>query len=113
VDWNVDWPFIGQEQNGDGVGEPVEEWKVPSHKKTDLGKGIPTSDDFNNETLGIQWQWQANPSPNWYSLSKREGHLSLYTINNQTRDENLMWYAPNLCTQILQAPNFEVTTHIE
>ena len=113
VDWNADWPFIGQEQNGDGIGEPVEEWKVPSHKKTDLGKGIPTSDDFNNETLGIQWQWQANPSPNWYSLSKREGYLSLYTINNQTRDENLMWYAPNLCTQILQAPNFEVTTHIE
>ena len=27
--WCEDWPFIGLEQNGDGIGEPVESWPLP------------------------------------------------------------------------------------
>lgn len=27
--WHSDWPFIGLEQNGDGIGEPVTEWDCP------------------------------------------------------------------------------------
>ena len=29
-----DWPFIGQDQNGDGIGEPVKEWSVPAGERT-------------------------------------------------------------------------------
>ena len=30
-----DWPFIGQDQNGDGIGEPVKEWSVPAEGHTE------------------------------------------------------------------------------
>lgn len=113
VDWNNGWPFIGQEQNGDGIGEPVDKWKIPAHSEEKFGGGIPKSDEFTSEELGKQWQWQANPSSNWYSLIEKPGHMRLYTLRNEKRDENLLWYAPNLCTQIIQSPSFEVVTSIE
>ncbi|MFQ9703618.1 MAG: hypothetical protein ACLR0U_18400 [Enterocloster clostridioformis] len=31
-----DWPFIGQDQNGDGIGEPVEEWPVPAERNAGI-----------------------------------------------------------------------------
>ena len=54
-----DWPFIGQDQNGDGIGEPVEEWPVPAEGMPEYA--IRQSDDFAEKTLGLQWQWQGEP----------------------------------------------------
>ena len=63
--WEKDWLMIGVDSNGDGIGEPVTEWKKPS-----VGKAAPvavpqTSDEFNAPKLGLQWQWQANPAALW------------------------------------------------
>lgn len=110
--WNGDWPFIGLEMNGDGIGEPVNIWKIPVECRKGINDRIPTDDNFIGEKLGLQWQWQANPNPLWYSLNKNPGHLRLYTINNSCREENLIWYAPNLCTQLLQAPEFEAAAYL-
>lgn len=101
-----DWPFIGQDQNGDGIGEPVEEWKMPVKGGTPFS--IAQSDDFSSEQLGLQWQWQANPDESNYSLTEHPGHLRLYCRKNEKR-ENLLWYAPNVLTQIPQKNALQMT----
>lgn len=105
--WIDNWPFIGLEQNGDQIGEPVDTFEKPikSHESTDYF--IPTSDTFETERLGLQWQWQANPQEKWYSLTKKKGCLRLYAMSNEIGRENFIWYAPNVLTQILQAPSFQ------
>lgn len=106
VCWNGDWPFIGTELNGDGIGEPVTAWKKPV--ETDWkAKPIPSEDDFTEETLGLQWQWQANPRQEWYSLTKKPGSLVLYCNNQPEREGSRLWYAGNACTQMLKAPEFQ------
>ena len=49
-----------------------------------LGKNIqsstPTeSDEFNSNTLGLQWQWMANPAATFYFMNPSEGLLRLYS----------------------------------
>ena len=59
-----DWPVIGIDRDGDGVGEPVQEYRKPDLK----GSGCfqpATGDDFRALDLGLQWQWQGVPSPYW------------------------------------------------
>lgn len=109
--FNGGWPFIGEEKNGDGIGEPVEVWNKPLEVNWSA-KPIPSSDDFNEKTLGLQWQWQANVNKAYYSLEKEPNNLVLYCRKNEVRAENLLWYAPNACTQMLQAPAFMVETCI-
>lgn len=106
--FNGGWPFIGSEQNGDGIGEPVKEWNIPVKGQPQYQ--IATSDDFSGNTLGLQWQWQANPRKSFYSI---EGHKGLYLFcqANEKR-ENLLWYAPGALTQIPQYQAFLAVTHV-
>ncbi len=97
------WIFIGSDQDGDGIGEPVREWSVP------VADGhcysISTSDEFDSDELSLQWQWQANPDSSFYSLAEKKGCLRMFCIRNDERD-NLVWYAPNALTQIPQSDSF-------
>lgn len=103
------WPFIGQDQNGDGIGEPVARWRMPAEGKP--AYQIAQSDDFSSGELGLQWQWQANPDSGNYSLAAHPGCLRLYCQRNDQR-ENLMWYAPNVLTQIPQKPELTMTAKL-
>lgn len=112
VHWEDGWPLMGEDINGDGIGEPVAEWTKP-----DVGQTCPvvvpqTSDDFGSSTLGLQWQWHANPREDWYSLTAHPGSLRLNTVQNLTQDGNL-WFVPNLLLQKFPAPSFTVTTRAE
>lgn len=106
--FNNGWPFIGTEQNGDGIGEPVREWRLPKVGEPEYQ--IATSDDFAGERLGLQWQWQANPKDFFYSVKGHKG-LRLSCLSNETRD-NLLWYAPNALTQIPQHQAFSMTAKV-
>jgi len=111
VTWENGWPLMGEDINGDGIGEPVTEWEKP-----DVGKTYPveipgTTDEFDSEMLELQWQWHANPSEDWYSLSESPGCMRLYAVKNPTQDGNL-WRVPNLLLQKFPAPSFQITTHI-
>lgn len=75
MEWKNDWPVIGTDADGDGVGEPVPSFRKPV---AGLPVSVPqTSDEFDAMVLGLQWQWNANPSPDWASLSARPGFLRL------------------------------------
>jgi beta-xylosidase len=111
VTWRDGWPLMGSDTNGDGIGEPVMEWKKPDAGRT-YPMAVPqTTDEFNSETLALQWQWHANPRKEWYSLTEAPGSLRLYTVKNLTQNGNL-WRVPNLLLQKFPAPSFTVTTHI-
>ncbi|HJB08165.1 MAG TPA: glycoside hydrolase 43 family protein [Candidatus Enterocloster faecavium] len=105
--WNAGWPVIGMEENGDGIAEPVQEWEIPVTGQPHYQ--IPESDDFTSPALGLQWQWQSNPRTEFYELGE-EG-LSLFCLTNPRR-ENLLWYAPNLLTQIPQHRAFQATVQV-
>ncbi len=117
--WRDGWPVIGADADGDGKGEPV-----LTHKKPNIARAQPiavpqTSDEFDAPTLGLQWQWNANPRPTWASLSARPGQLRLASIpapktrNDGTPTPNSIYDAPNFLLQKFPAPEFTVTTALE
>lgn len=106
--WVNDWPVIGKEQKN-GTGEPVHKYKRP-----DVGKTYPvaipqTSDEFNGDKLGLQWQWQANPKQNWYYPDPGKGILRLYCTHLPEFFKNY-WDVPNILLQKFPAPAFTGTT---
>ncbi len=105
--WENGWPFIGDDQDGDGIGEPVSSCPLPRTKKTSPELSIPTSDEFTANQLGLQWQWQANPDPAWYDLSVRPGFLRLYAVPPPGRLANL-WLLRNILAQKFPAERFAV-----
>jgi beta-xylosidase/enterochelin esterase-like enzyme len=78
VTWIDDWPMVGI--NGKAV---------VTYRKPDIGKDyqkydnpikdLPTSDEFDDEMLGMQWGWNHNPDPDSWSLTQRPGYLRLIT----------------------------------
>lgn len=108
--FNGGWPFIGAEKNGDGIGEPVSEWQFPAAGQPEYR--IAASDEFDEPKLGLQWQWQAAPQESFYSLVQRPGHLRLYCCSCHQR-ENLLWYAPNVLTQIPQNRSFTAMVSLQ
>jgi beta-xylosidase len=104
-----DWPSMGQNLNEVGIGEPVSVYRKP-----DVGRSHPTaapasSDEFESAQPGLQWQWQANPVPSWYSLTAREHHIRLYA-ERLPEGISTLYDAPNLFMQKFSAPAFSTTT---
>ncbi|AHF16966.1 glycoside hydrolase family 43 protein [Niabella soli] len=111
VQWKNDWPVIGDDKDGDGTGVPVMQFKKP-----DIGNVYPTqtpaeSDEFNNDGLGLQWQWQGNPKIQWSALIRKSGFLRLFAVPSDT-GRNL-WSVPNLLLQKFPAPSFTATVKIK
>lgn len=111
VSWKNDWPVIGKDTDGDGKGEPV-----LAYKKPNVGKTFPVitsaeTDEFNSDTLGLQWQWQANPKIQWSALMRGTGYLRLFAFPSDT-SKNL-WPIPNMLLQKFPADNFTATTKLE
>ncbi|MFC0215801.1 glycoside hydrolase 43 family protein [Paenibacillus chartarius] len=109
--WEDDWPVMGIDTNGDGIGEPV-----LVHKKPNVGREWPaavpaTSDDFETTVLGLQWQWQANWRPEWYSLSANPGHLRLFA-RPLPPEAATLYGAPNVLCQKFPAPAFSATAKL-
>ncbi|WP_252737136.1 glycoside hydrolase family 43 protein [Reichenbachiella agariperforans] len=112
VTWKKDWPMMGINPNKEGVGEPVLNYSNP---KTNYGNDQWTpqdSDEFDLPTLGLQWQWNANPRPQYASLTARPGHLQLTSQPLSTGTQNL-WMSPNILTQKIPAMDFLTTIKLD
>ena len=81
--------MIGKDRDGNGIGEPVEQWRKPIVCGVSDGEGVgkanthsetpfalQQSDDFEG-TMGLQWQWNHNPEDAHWSLTDRAGWLTL------------------------------------
>lgn len=74
--WQDDWPLMGEDYDGNGIGEPVALWKKPIDSSPSI---LQTDDDFSGP-LGLQWQWNHNPVDTHWSLLEREGFLTLKAL---------------------------------
>ena len=112
-----DWPVIGVDKDGDGVGEPVMKYRKPELKSSGVFQPAE-SDDFCSVELGLQWQWQGVPSPYWYFVGPgaadedcTNGALKLYSVEQAESWRNLS-DSPNLLLQKFPADNFSVTAKL-
>lgn len=109
--WINDWPVIGVDKDGDGTGEPV-----MSYKKPNVGKVYPIetpveSDEFNTLTMGLQWQWQANPKATWAFMNVEKGALRLYSDQVPDSAKNY-WDVPNILLQKFPTEEFKATAKL-
>ena len=111
MEWINDWPVIGADPDGDGIGEPVMVYRFPSTEYNGPKSQMQTSDEFNSSVPGLQWQWHANPKAEWMFLSGSEGFMRLYCQHNSQSDPNL-WEIPHLYLQKFPAPAFTATTKV-
>jgi beta-xylosidase len=111
MQWKNGWPVIGIDQDGDGKGEPVLIYKKPNTGKTYASEVPATSDEFNDNSIGLQWQWQANPKSTWAFANAATGRLRLFSDKIPDSARN-MWDAPNLLLQKLPADSCMITTKL-
>ncbi len=109
--WNNDWPVIGVDKDGDGKGEPVAVYKKPNVGKVWPIQTPVESDEFNGNSLGLQWQWMANAKATWAFSNSAKGMLRLFSDKIPDSAKNL-WGVPNVLLQKFPAEEFTVTTKL-
>lgn len=92
-----DWPIIGQKAiwHGHTIGQPVSEHVCPQTAYGSVPHVPQINDDFRSDTLGLQWQWQANPQPQWYQLCTTGLQLNAYPLPT-SHGQSSLYDAPNL-----------------
>ena len=73
--WEDGWPVMGEDYDGNGVGEPVKGWRKPKAKQSDVIVVPASSDDFSSPELGLQWQFNHNPLDSAWAVE--DGRLRL------------------------------------
>lgn len=109
MQWVNDWPLMGVDKDGNGTGEPVIIYKKPNGAKKYPVTTPQESDEFNDHTLGLQWQWQANPKIDWAFLYPAKGALRFNSMVLPDTVKNL-WDIPNILSQKFPAEEFSATT---
>ncbi len=77
VVWEDGWPVIGKD--GIDVSKNGKSYKKPNVGKSYPKTYLPTNDGFNDDKLGMQWEWNHNPDNSAWSLTERPGFLRLHT----------------------------------
>jgi len=104
VRWVDDWPVMGDN------GHPVLTHKKPNTGNRSEVTTPADSDEFDGTTLGLQWQWQANPKPGWAFPYERK-YLRLIAVPLAEGARNF-WDIPNVLLQKFPAPEFTITTSL-
>ena len=105
-----DWPVMGSDPADTGQGVPVSTADKPRTERPSAVMTLPTSDEFNSALLGPQWQWQANPKADFYSLTAKPGFLRLTAVAS---DQASLWNTPQLLLQKFPGPSFSATTTVD
>lgn len=111
MQWKNDWPVIGEDKDGDGKGEPVLIYKKPNVGKTYPVATVADSDEFNSPTIGLQWQWQANPKEGW-AFPTPEGSLRMFSVYQSDSIKGL-WNTPSIIGQKFPADEFMATVKLD
>lgn len=108
--WVNNWPVIGADNNNDGKGEPVLNYRKPGTEKNTAKQTVADGDEFNSPKPGLQWQWQANPQNNW-AFPTNTGKLRMYSVL-QADSNTSIWDMPNILAQKLPAESFIAKIHL-
>ena len=107
--WQNNWPVMGIDTDGNGIGEPVASSKKPYSRNGYTFVPDNMNDEFNNNTIGLQWQWQANPKPYFAFCYPSKGVLRLNAVLQSDSSADL-WNMPNLLLQKFNSEKFTATT---
>lgn len=102
VTWVDGWPIVGKN------GRAVVTYRKPGVDKSWPVKILPTSDEFNTGSLGMQWAWNHNPDDSCWSLAARKGFLRLTTAKVAPG----LTLARNTLTQRMFGPYSIATTSV-
>ncbi|MBO7539187.1 MAG: family 43 glycosylhydrolase [Prevotella sp.] len=125
VRWQDDWPLMGVDYDGNGVGEPVDIWQKPGievrYKRGEVRDYQYVSNDFRDDFNGINnspsalhfplstlspvWQWNHNPVDTHWNLTDRKGWLTLKALPADS-----LKLARNMLTQKVIGYQSESTT---
>lgn len=97
VRWVDGWPMLGSDDGHDGNVEASGYVPLPTY---DTGWRIVESDEFDAPQLKNQWQWNHNPVPEAWSLTRKKGALRL----TASRVVDNIFMAPNTLTQRMEGP---------
>lgn len=112
MQWVNNWPVIGMDKDGDGIGEPVLTAQKPYTRKKTIITTPADDDECNGNTLGLQWQWQANPQATWLFTDTGKGCIRLFSEKVPASYKNL-WDIPNILTQKFPAEQFVLTARVK
>ena len=108
--WLDNWPIIGIDIDGNGIGEPVSQYRKPNIGKLFSITSLKASDEFNEARLGLQWQWHANPKVYW-GFPSNLGYFMLNCIP-KPKEAMTLWEVPNLLLQKFPTEEFTATTKL-
>lgn len=112
--WTEDgWCIIGIDRDGDGIGEPVDSYRLPAGKKTVLTgvSAMETATNFTGTSMPLNWQWNANPQYYWYMHNPTLGCLRLNCIKNPEGWKNLR-DTPNILSEKVTGPSMSFSTKL-
>lgn len=114
VTWNGDWPVVGEDPDGDGVGEPVFELDKPV-VVNDEPVYLEGTDSFDEGKPGLMWQWMGDHEESFYGeVTDEDGSvtdgLRLFCLNPSHDEKPVLWRSANVLTQKLIYPAFEAET---
>ncbi|MFL1010979.1 glycoside hydrolase family 43 protein [Flavisericum labens] len=112
MSWKNHWPVMGVDYDGNGIGEPVSEFKKPNVGASYPITTPPDSDEFNEPEQGLQWQWHANKHITWGYPSARMGYFRLNCFPKPEGYVNL-WEVPNILAQKFPANEFTATVKFD
>ena len=113
VHWHDDWPLMGVDYDGNGIGEPVDVWQKPEievrYKRGEVRDYQYVSNDFRDDfitsSLSPVWQWNHNPVDTHWNLTERKGWLTLKAMPADS-----LKLARNMLTQKVVGYQSESTT---
>lgn len=106
--WVDDWPLIGVDIDGNGIGEPVAVWPCPVKLKKSTGPIGPMGHISPVEAKGLSWQWNHNPVDSAWSLNEKPGWLTLHALPAATMKDSR-----NMLTQKTVGYESEATVRID
>lgn len=104
--WQEDgWPIIGEDPDGDGVGQPVSAWNAPLPLTRPQGSGIPqaTAGPYG---LPLCWQYPGMPSAKWH-CALPDGGIRLFSV--QQTGFGTLWDCPSVLSRNFPAESFVFT----
>ena len=114
MSWADDgWPVIGEDPDGDGIGQPVDRWEAPlwsSPNRLEVSYTGPYG-------LSLDWQYPSVPRPFWHFAMPAAFHnppirdVRLYSVEQGSGYRNL-WDCPNLLSQKFPAERFTVMARL-
>jgi len=110
MSWKNDWPQIGEDPDGDGVGQPVLRWKKPEVGSHYPRKTPAESDEFNEPKIGLQWQWPANPQLT-FGFPTAQGYF-FQSTHEMAKETTNLYDFPNILLQKFPAPTFQATMKV-